>query len=140
MLRFIHIVAYVSVSSRITSCTLYTCDHGIPNTSLYTCMFMCECNVNHHRCSMHIQTYSRRCPCTHTCGNYMHNIQHSYAFDMHLRFVKLLLLTFLRQDSADRTERNMLETKTVHDNEYHVHNIKVNDGQSAEFTYTSHNK
>ena len=25
----------------------------------YACiMFMCECNVNHHHCSMHIQTYS----------------------------------------------------------------------------------
>ena len=91
------------LSYRITSCTLYTCDHGIPNTSLYTSMFMCECNENHHHCSMHIQTYSRRCPCTHTCDNYMHNIQHSYAFDMHIRLVKLLLLPPQRWAEAPAT-------------------------------------
>ena len=51
-----------ALSYRVTSCTLYTCDHGISNTSLYYSMFVCECNVNHHHCSMHIQTYSCRCP------------------------------------------------------------------------------
>ena len=29
---------------------------------------------------------------THTCDYYMHIIQHSYALDMHIRHVKLLLL------------------------------------------------
>ena len=53
---------------------------------------------------------------------------------------QIIVIAFLRQDSADRTERNVLETKTVHNNKYHVQNIKVNDGQSTEFTYTIHNK
>ena len=47
---------------------------------------------------------------------------------------QIIITTFLRQDSADRTERDVLETKTVYNNEYHVHSIKVNVGQSTEFT------
>ena len=102
----------VGLSYCIRSCTLYTCDHGIPNTSLYTCMLICECNVNHHHCSMHIPTYSRRCPCTHTCGNYIHN--HSTL--VRIRYAhttcQIIVTTFLRQDGAVRTERNVLETIT----------------------------
>ena len=52
------LAAPLSLSYCITSCILHTCYTSTSNTSLY----MCECNVNHHHCSMHIQSYSYEWP------------------------------------------------------------------------------
>ena len=47
---------------------------------------------------------------THTCGDHIHIIRELHAIDMPIQHVKLMLLKILRQEIADRTERQVLET------------------------------
>ena len=84
---------------------------------------------------MHIQTYSHTCPPLTRARHYSTLVRIRYAHTP----CQIIVTSFLWQDSADRTKRNVLETITMCDNEYQVQNDKVNDGQSAEFTYTIHN-